>query len=87
MTEIEQLKARIDELENGIKRVVTQEGDDLCWRDIYTELAKLVGIKFVPQLMADPEKFAANCKAFDTSLRTGGKYVPIYVTASQKIAS
>src|SRR5665213_1654583 len=72
--ENERLRARCAELESAIKRVVTQEGDDLCWRDVYTELAGLVGIEFVPQLMVDPDKFAANCKAFDMSLRSGGKY-------------
>lgn len=80
----ERLQARILELETAIKRVVTQEGDDLCWRDVYTDLAGLVGIEFVPQLMVDPDKFAANCKAFDKSMRTDGKYVPVHVRENGK---
>lgn len=76
--------SRIEELEAAITRVVTQRGDDLCWRDIYTELARLVGIEFCPQLMADPEQFAANCKRFDASLRDG-KYTPVYCEKSHRL--
>lgn len=69
--------ALLDELErlrDAIRSVVTQEADDLCWLDVYTNLAKLVGIYFTPKLMADPEKFIANCRRFNKSLREGGKY-------------
>lgn len=69
---------RLRTLEAKVKEVVTQVGDDLCWRDVYTELAKLVGVEFCPQLMCDPAKFAANCKAFDCSLRKHGQYLPVY---------
>ena len=75
---VRELGDRINTLEAAIEKVVTQEGDDLCWRDIYTELAGLIGIDFVPKLICDPDHMAANCKAFDKSLREGGEYIPIY---------
>jgi len=71
--------ARVRTLENAIRKVVTQRADDLCWRDVYTDLAKLVGVEFCPALICDPEKFIANCRQFDASLRGGGKYQPVYV--------
>jgi len=75
----QELKAEILKLHHAIRKVVTRRADDLCWRDIYTDLAKLVGIEFCPQLIADPEQFASNCRKFDQSLRTGGDYVPVFV--------
>lgn len=69
---------RLMKLEAAVRRVVTQRADDLCWRDVYTELAELVGVEFCPALMADPEQFNANCRRFDESLRNGGQYIPVY---------
>lgn len=77
--DVAQLEARIVELETAIRNVVTQAGDDICWRDVYTDLAKLVGIDFCPQLICDSEKFISNCRKFDASLREGGKYRPVFV--------
>lgn len=74
----EELRARVAELEEAINGVVTQRADDLCWRDIYTELAKLVGIDFTPELICDQDKFLANCKRFDESLRSGGGYLAVH---------
>ena len=74
----DELVIEVERLRAAIRNVVTQRADALCWRDAYTDLAGLVGIQFCPQLIADPEQFAANCKHFDTSLRTGGKYIPIF---------
>lgn len=82
MAQIEDLTARIVELETAIRKVVTQRGDDICWRDAYTDLAKLVGIDFCPELICDPEKHLANCCMFIGSLRTG-KYKPIFVEQSK----
>jgi hypothetical protein len=79
LAEVRRLRARVEELEDAIKGVVTQRADDLCWRDVYTEMAKLVGIDFTPELICDQEKFLANCKRFDESLRSGGKYIPVNV--------
>jgi hypothetical protein len=65
-------------LREAIRQIVTQRGDNICWRDVYTDLAKLVGVDFCPQLIADPEKMLVNCRAFVQSLQSG-PYVPVYV--------
>lgn len=70
---------RLRLLEDVVRRIVTQRADNLCWRDVYTELATLVGVEFCPDLIADPEHMLTNCCAFVHSLRTGGKYLPVYV--------
>ena len=70
---------RLMSLDAAVRRVISQRADDLCWRDVYTELAALVGVDFCPQLIAEHCQFAANCRAFDLSLRTDGPYVPVYV--------
>lgn len=75
-------RARI--LEDAIRKVVTQRADDLCWRDVYTELAKLVGVDFKPELICDSDKFIANCRAFDKSLREGGEYRPVNVEPTKE---
>lgn len=72
------LKAEIRKLREAIRSVVTQRCDNVCWRDAYTDLAKLVGIDYCPELIDDPEKMLANCCQFIHSLRTGGPYIPIY---------
>ncbi len=33
--------AEVQRLREAIRKVVTQRADDLCWRDVYTELAAL----------------------------------------------
>jgi hypothetical protein len=70
------LRARVAELEEAILRVVTQQEDDLCWMDIYTELAGLVRVTFDPRLLPD-DMMLANCRRFVKSLRTGCPYQPI----------
>ena len=70
-------------LRNAIRSVVTQRADDLCWRDVYTDLAKLVEIKFTPELFAESDKFLANCKRFDASMRSG-PYRPVFVGKAAK---
>jgi hypothetical protein len=67
--------ARILELEAAIKKVITQTGDDLCWMDIYKELASLVGIEFEPEMLPR-EQMLANCTRFVDSLLTGTAYTP-----------
>lgn len=37
--------ARVAELEEAIRWVVTQQADDLCWMDAYVRLGKLVGVE------------------------------------------
>lgn len=67
------LKDRVKFLENEIRDVVTQQGDNLCWVDIYTRLAKCIGIEFNPTLL-DKETMDRNCERFTRSLREGCQY-------------
>lgn len=69
---------RLREIRDVVRRVVTERADRLCWRDVYTELADLVGVKFCPELI-EPEKMLVNCCQFIYSLRTGGEYKPVFV--------
>lgn len=71
-------KAEIRRLRAAITKVVTQRGDDICWRDVYTELAALVGVDPTPHLINDKEKMLANCDRFCNSLMDG-PYIPVYV--------
>lgn len=77
--EVDYLWSEYQQLRDKVKEIVTLSGDDLCWRDIYTELASLVGVDFCPELMCDQDKFLDNCKAFDCSLRNGGPYNKVWV--------
>lgn len=74
-----ELKGELVRLRTAIRDVIDQRGDDLCWRDVYTKLAALVGVEFVPQLMCDPDTMRANCNRFIDSLYNGGPYIPVYV--------
>lgn len=67
---------RVDQLETAIRKVVTQAGDDLCWRDIYVELARLVGIEFNPDLLPK-EQMLRNCERFIDSLASGAPYFSV----------
>ena len=77
---------RLRDLEAAVRRVVTQRADAICWRDAYTDLARLVGVEFLPELICDREKMLANCRAFVDSLH-GGPYVPVYVERSAHTAA
>lgn len=70
---------RLMRLDAAVRRVVSQRADDLCWMDVYVELAGLVGVEFVPELIDPPERMLGNCRRFVDSLKTGGPYVPVYV--------
>lgn len=65
--------ARVKELEDAIRWVVTQPADDLCWMDVYTKLAALVGIPFDPKMLPRA-KMLANCERFVDSLLIGCPY-------------
>lgn len=69
---------RLMRLDAAVRRMVTQRGDDICWRDLYTELAGLVGLPFVPELMYSRNQMLANCERFVVSLYDGGPYIPLY---------
>lgn len=70
---------RLKRLEEAVYSMVTQRGDNLCWRDLYTQLAPLVGIEFVPEMICDKKKMLANCERFVDSLMSGEQYKPIFV--------
>lgn len=70
---------RLKKLEERVKGIVILRADELCWRDVYTELAELVGVPFNPELIEPVECHLANCEAFIKSLHDGGPYTPVYV--------
>lgn len=65
---------RIAILEASIKSVLSQKGDDVCWRDVYINLAELVGAEFNPELLPK-EQFIHNCTHFYDCLKSGEPYV------------
>lgn len=69
---------RLMRLDAAVRKMVTQEGDDLCWRDLYEDCAALVGVSFCPKLIENEDAQEANCKAFIRSLKSG-PYCPIFV--------
>lgn len=77
-TELAQLRAKVAELEEAIRWVVTQQADDLCWMDVYVRLGKLVGIEItLEQLAMLPKaKMLDNCERFICHLQTGVNYSP-----------
>lgn len=66
----DELFERIHDLEDAIRKVVTQQADDVCWADAYIELGKLVGLEVTwESLKLLPEhKFRKNCDYFATCL-------------------
>jgi hypothetical protein len=64
---------RVKELEDAIRRVVTQQADDLCWMDVYNYLAALVGVRFDPAMLP-ADQMLANCDRYVNSLKTGCPY-------------
>lgn len=60
-------------LEAAVKQTVTEEGDDICWLDVYVTQASLVGIGFDPALI--PKKqLQRQCDQFIDSIYTGCPY-------------
>jgi hypothetical protein len=58
-----------------VRAAVTARGDDLCWLDLYRDLAALVGVTFDPKLI-DPARMLDNCHQFVRSLLAGTAYEP-----------
>lgn len=67
------LKERVEFLESEIRYAVTQQGDDLCWLDVYRRLAASVGIEFDPRL-CEPREMRKNCDKFIDSIYSGEPY-------------
>lgn len=68
--------ARLRGIESFCKRVLAQNGDDVCWRDWhgnYAELAALLGVEFKPVLL-DKARMMRNCGHFVECLLSGSHY-------------
>lgn len=72
--EYERLKA----IESAIKYALSQEDDNICWRDLYDKLGNLLGMDFKPKLFADKKWMKSNCERFIDSIYDG-PYIPIYI--------
>ena len=68
-------RERVRILENAITIVVTTKFDDLCWRDVYVDLAALVDIDFHLEQLPR-EQFLRNCAHFHDCLASGKTYTP-----------
>lgn len=73
---------RLRDIERSVRYALMQEGDSICWRDLYSTLGKLLGLEnYLPKLMDDPEKMHANCRRFIESLYSG-PYVPLHTVVT-----
>lgn len=77
-SEHERLKA----IEDACRYALSQEGDDICWRDLYDKLGELLGMDFKPKLFADKKWMKANCNRFIDSIYDG-PYVPVYIRKNE----
>jgi hypothetical protein len=75
---------RLRKLEVVVVRVLTQQGDDHCWRDVYTEMAGLVGMEFLPVVLDKPTMIR-NCDHFVDCLLSGDHYVAPSVAETEKL--
>ena len=66
---------RIQELEDAILNVVSQKADNLCWRDVYTQLANLLPDHKKVTVDSTPptDIFLGNCMKFEQSMRRADK--------------
>lgn len=65
---------RLLKIEEILKtKVLNQKADDVCWRDVYLELAELCGVEYDPELLPR-EQFMRYCGVFYDSLATGCPY-------------
>jgi hypothetical protein len=65
---------RYQQIETVLKtKVLNQKADNVCWRDVYLELAALLGVPFDPELLPKAE-FLHNCGVFYDSLASGCPY-------------
>lgn len=66
---------RLELIKSTIRRIVTERYDDICWMDVYKELAAFVGIEFDPKMLPR-ERMLKNCERFVDSLLTDTEYKP-----------
>jgi hypothetical protein len=76
--------ATLRELRAVVIRVLSQKGDDVCWRDVYTEMAHLVGVEFVPVVLDKPT-MERNCKHFIKCLLDGEHYIAPSVKETERL--
>lgn len=64
---------RLARYDSVVLNVLAQSADDVCWRDVYTELATLAGVEFDPCLLP-LARFISNCVHFHACLAADTKY-------------
>lgn len=67
------------ELRRAVIRMTSQNLDDICWMDLYTELGMLVGVPCHP-IMLHPEQMKEQCVKFVDSLSSCIPYSPDRIT-------
>lgn len=75
---------RLFMLDHAVRRLLAQRLDDVCWRDAYIELARLVGVEFKPELLPR-EAFLTNCDRFHRSLESGECYVAPVISEEEAV--
>jgi hypothetical protein len=68
-----QLANHVDRMTDIVRGIVTQEYDDVCWLDVYRQLAVWAGEPFEPRVIPRG-KMLANCERFVDSLLSGCPY-------------
>lgn len=67
---MEGMAGYIQKFENAVLEVVTQQGDNLCWMDVYTKFAAFIGIEFNPALLTR-EQHLHQCEHYIDNLLAG----------------
>jgi len=60
-------------LEEACRYALSQQADNICWMDLYTKIAKILGVEWKPTLLP-PEQLRANCDRFISSIYSGCPY-------------
>lgn len=62
-------------LEAACRYALSQQADNICWMDLYTHIAKILGVEWKPTLIPK-ECLRANCDRFIDSIYSGLPYDP-----------
>lgn len=70
---VQRLQDEVFDWRQAARWILSQRGDDICWRDFYVKLAKLLPEEpDVSHLLLPPrEQFLKNCANFEACLRRG----------------
>lgn len=60
-------------LEDACRYALSQQADNICWMDLYTRIASVLGVEWSPTLLP-PEQLRANCNKFIESIYSGCVY-------------